>query len=184
MKILEKCLSMSLLLTTVWLAGCDQPQVTAPPFDVAIPAARKGPPADVPRGPNRPAPDPVVLEAMADAWQAELYLFDMYTSVLLDFPDDKPFDRIVEAEGRHVRALQKHYDKYDVTPPIPNTNVFEPFSTLAEACDAAILAENDVVGMYDAFLSSTVLPENLLSLFETLRDVSQLNHVAAFDRCN
>jgi len=184
MKNLEKYLSLSLLLTTVWLAGCDQPQITEPTADLAIQAARQGPPADVPRGPNRPAPGPVVLEVMEVAWEAELFLFDMYTSVLLDFPGDKPFTRIVDAEDRHVKALQKHYDKYDVTPPIPNTYLFEPFPTLAEACDAAILAENEVVAIYNAFLTMTDLPENLLSLFETLRDVSQLNHVEAFDRCN
>ncbi len=179
MKNFHKYLSTSLLLTTVWIAGCGEPQaITEPNIDVAVQAARNGP------GPQHPVPGAEVLEMLGTALQGEYYLEAMYARVLTDLGAVKPFTRVVEAEGRHIRALEKRYDKYQL--PVPpsdwNADNVPVFDEVLEACAEAIRAEGENVAMYDAFLA-TELPANLASVFESLREASAENHVAAFTRC-
>jgi len=178
MKKLDKYLSLSSLLALACLAGCDQPQITEPNLDVGIQEARNGP------GPQHPAPDPAVLEALGTAFQGEWYLAAMYDRVVADFGEVKPFSRVVAAEYRHIAALDRQYDKYAVQPPDPLWNVdnVPTFETLLDACTEAVLAEGATIAMYDALLA-TELPSRLSSVFLSLRDAAADNHVLAFERC-
>lgn len=130
------------------------------------------------------APSPGVVEMLTIALQDEYRAEATYVRVIMDFGEVKPFTRVVNAEGRHVRAVAKRFTKSGLEVPasewdFDNVPVFE---TVADACVASVESETATVAMYDAFLL-TELPGRVRSVFESLRDASLENHVPAFTRC-
>lgn len=172
MRSFTKCCSAVLLLTTVWIAGCEDAQTAVQPEpDVTMQAAKT-------------PPGPTVIAALDEAIQGEYYLQAMYARAMTDLGDVKPFSRVARAEDRHIAALAKRYDKYTLPVPASEWSMddFEVFDTRLDACAAAIVAENDNVAMYTTLLA-TELPAKIVSVFTTLQEASQYSHLPAFTRC-
>ncbi|MGD8322269.1 MAG: DUF2202 domain-containing protein [Gemmatimonadota bacterium] len=173
MRSFTKCCSAVLLLTTVWIAGCQDAQTPVQPEpDVTMQAAKT-------------PPGPTVIAALDEAIQGEYYLQAMYARALTDLGEDvKPFSRVARAEDRHIAALAKRYTKYQMDVPASNWSVddFEVFDTRLDACAAAILAETQNGAMYTTLLA-TELPAKVVSAFTTLQEASLDSHLPAFTRC-
>jgi hypothetical protein len=125
----------------------------------------------------------IELQALGDALDDEYKSRETYAQVIRDFGKVRPFINIVEAEARHASALLSLFERYGVAPPENRwTGKAARFSSLQEACVAAIADEIDNVKLYDRALSSTQRLD-ILAVYEALRSASQDRHLPAFRRC-
>ena len=125
-----------------------------------------------------------VLEALDDEYRALAF----YAAVLDRFPDAMPFAHIVEAEGRHAAALaavlrtdgravpeNRHLGSPEIRAEVP--------ASVACACDIAVEAEIDNVGLYvDRLLPAVAERPDLVALFMRLMEASRDRHLPAFRR--
>ncbi len=173
MRIRETYLRAALLLTAIMMVGCRDAPTPPEPLETPPTAAAKA----------LFVPSTGVIAMLDTAIQSEYNLQELYTQVIADLGALRPFNRVVDAEGRHVAALSKQYEKYGLAVPAPILNAVPTFEALSAACTEAVAAETANVAMYDAFLVSTDLPERIQSVFESLRESSLDNHLPAFTRC-
>lgn len=121
-------------------------------------------------------------ETLMDEFKAEA----TYKKVLATFNDATPFKNIINAETTHAQALLKVYTTYSLQPPAnpwqTSTDGIPDFATLQDACKAGVQAEIDNVALYDKHLALT-LPDDLRTVFTSLRDASQDKHLPAFQKC-
>lgn len=174
MRTRETYFRAALLLTTILMFGCDEAPAPSEPVMLAPSAAAKG----------LPEPSDAVISMLDEAIQQEYYLAAMYVQLADDFASfnvAKSFTRIAAAEDRHVAALGRQYDKYELE--VPASSAEAPvFETLSEACTAAVAAEAATVDMYGSFIAAGGLPERIASVFESLMEASG-NHLNALTRC-
>ena len=122
-------------------------------------------------------------EAMAAALDDEFKAHATYAQVIRDFGPIRPFINIVEAEARHISALQELFRHYGVTPPESRWLRGTPrFATIEDACSAGVQGEIDNITLYDRLLKSTQRPD-IIHVFEALRSALQDRHLPAFRRC-
>ena len=128
-------------------------------------------------------PNERTQQAMVEAINDEYRARALYGAVLEKFGEVRPFSNIVQAENRHVQRWQSLFNQYGL--PIPEDtfagNVEAP-ETLAAACEMGVEAEIADAQMYERFLSFVEEPD-LRATFTQLKQVSQNNHKAAFERC-
>jgi hypothetical protein len=106
-----------------------------------------------------------------------------YARVMEKFGPVRPFVNIHEAEGRHVGALIRLFEKHGMPVPIDHwpCHVTVP-ETLAEACRQGVEAEQDNMLMYDRILVDSPEPE-VRRVLENLQSASRDRHLPAFERC-
>lgn len=122
-------------------------------------------------------------EALSDALDDEYKAQATYEQVIRDFGEVRPFINIVEAETRHAAALLALFEGYGIAPPENRWSDKAPhYTSVHEACAAAIQGEIDNVALYDRVVKSTARPD-ILSVYEALRAASQERHLPAFKRC-
>ncbi len=122
-------------------------------------------------------------EAMVEAINDEYRARAFYSAVIEKFGNVRPFNNIVQAEGRHVQLWNNLFAQYKL--PIPEDRFFGKLAapeTLQAACKMGVDAEIANVKMYDHFLGFVKEPD-LIAAFTQLRQVSQNNHLRAFERC-
>ena len=126
----------------------------------------------------------LVLErAIQDEYRAQA----TYDAALEAYGEVRPFSRIVLAEGRHISAVTHLFDKRHVDPPLWDAAAYPipaDFTAIeiAEACALGVAAEIANKEMYEAMIASGV-PADVESVFQTLRNASEFNHLPAFMRC-
>lgn len=126
-----------------------------------------------------PAEVIALLEALDDEHKAHA----TYTQVLADFGDVMPFANIVEAEARHIEALTRVMQRYQV--PVPANRWAgnaARFTSVTDACAAAVDAEIANAALYDRLIAATERPD-IREVFGNLREASQERHLPAFRRC-
>jgi len=132
-------------------------------------------------------PDPADISALlALALQEEYKAEMLYRSVLGTFgPETAPFALIVEAEARHVEALQMLFTRRQLAPPasIWQVSSFKTFASVPLACAAGVLAEQEDAAFYTPYLQRTDLPQDVRNVFTNLQRASLENHLPAFERC-
>jgi len=118
-------------------------------------------------------------EALEDEYRARA----TYRAVLEAFGDVRPFNRIVESEGRHIGALSRLYEKYGIRMPEDRWHgrVGAPDS-LAEACRAGVEGEIENRALYDRLMREISDHPDVVATFERLRSASQERHLPAFER--
>lgn len=121
--------------------------------------------------------------ALEDALDDEYKSHAIYAQVVHDFGPQRPFINIVEAEARHVAALLRLFEHYQIVAPVDrwSGNVAR-YTSISEACTASVQGEIDNVALYDRLLTSTVRAD-VLAVFSALRTASQERHLPAFQRC-
>lgn len=141
--------------------------------------------AQMGEGPVAPLPEGVVAAmdaALADERNAVLN----YRTVLDRFGPVHPFVNIVEAEQRHINALLKLYNSYNLPVPTDEAMVEPIFETadLQTLCELGVQGEIDNVRLYDEELLPAVAGHaNIVAVMTRLRDASALRHKPAFERC-
>jgi hypothetical protein len=106
-----------------------------------------------------------------------------YAKILEKFGPVRPFINIHEAEGRHVEALLRLFETYQIEVPVDHwpCHITVP-PTLKEACQQAVEAEQDNMTMYDRILAETSEPD-VRRVLQNLQSASRDRHLPAFERC-
>ena len=109
-----------------------------------------------------------------------------YAGVLVNFPDQKPFSNIVEAEAQHISAVSQLFDVRGLSVPGSQyaTGDIAGFSTVTAACSASVVSETASYQMYDEFLKLLgAAPADVVNVFTNLRNASRDKHLPAFSTC-
>jgi hypothetical protein len=135
-------------------------------------------------GPVGPDPEDIAT-ILGLAVQEEYKAQYLYESVLEDYPGAMPFAAIVQAEMRHVEALQLLFMRRQMTPPasIWTPASFAPYASLPLACAGGAQAEKDDAAFYTPYLGRTDLPQDVRNVFTNLQAASLENHLPAFEAC-
>jgi hypothetical protein len=132
-------------------------------------------------------PDPADIREMLERALQEEYKAEMlYRSVLDDYAGASPFVAIAESEARHAEALLQLFARRDLAAP-PGAwapAAFAPFGTLASACAAGVVAEQEDAAFYVPYLQRSDLPLDVRNVFANLQAASLENHLPAFESCD
>ncbi|MFL7794740.1 MAG: DUF2202 domain-containing protein [Anaerolineae bacterium] len=129
---------------------------------------------------------PLSLQEVAGLLKAlndEYHAWAVYEQVVQDFGQVKPFGNIQRSEEKHIAALLRLFDKYDVSVP---ENVWidnvPSFDSVQDACAAGVDAEIANVALYNEIFSTTDR-DDILTVYAALQSASQESHLPAFQRC-
>lgn len=127
---------------------------------------------------------PEVAAAVDAALQDEYRAEQIYLRVLLDHGNVLPFYNVVFAEQRHSTSLAAIYERRGLSvPPSEWTPDNVPrFGTVALACSAGVVAEQENIALYDQLLAGT-LPSDVRNVFTNNRRASLERHLPAFEAC-
>ena len=127
---------------------------------------------------------PMTLEeALTAALDDEYHARATYRAVLDAYGDVRPFVNIVESEERHIQALRRLCERYDVKiPPDPWPSRISGPESLEAACAAAIGAERENAALYEELFKAAGGRADVEETFRRLSTASQENHLPAFER--
>jgi hypothetical protein len=121
--------------------------------------------------------------ALVRAIQEETNARALYQHVLDQFGNVAPFSAIVQSEAQHLSVLTNMAAKYDLPVPTFTTGNLPQFTTLAEACQAGVAAEQADAALYDTLIPVTTHAD-LLQVYRNLQSASLNQHLPAFEACN
>lgn len=124
-----------------------------------------------------------LAEALAAALDDEYHARATYRAVLDAFGYVRPFANIVESEGRHIEALERLCERYDIAAPAdPWPSRVSAPASLEAACEAAVAAERENGALYERLMKAAADHPDVVETFERLAAASQQNHLPAFER--
>lgn len=128
--------------------------------------------------------DAVTVQALREALDDEYHARATYRAVIAALGPIQPFVRIVEAEGRHVRALERQFARLGLTSPgdLWPGRVAPPL-TLTAACERAVQAEIANAALDDRLIAQDT-DAQVRRVLARLREASQERHLPAFRRCS
>ncbi|MDE3124911.1 MAG: DUF2202 domain-containing protein [Bacteroidota bacterium] len=127
--------------------------------------------------------DEAELIGLQQALDDEYKSWTTYDWVIKNFGEVRPFINIREAETRHIEALLNLFQQYNVTPTANKWIGLTPkFTSVKNACAAAVVGELENVALYNTLLKSTT-KQDILNVYHALRTASQERHLPAFQRC-
>jgi len=133
------------------------------------------------RGPLGPGQQEAIAEALQDEYEGEA----IYSRVLKDLGEVRPFSNVVHAEQRHAAFLEALLKSRAL--PVPESRSagaeVPGYDSRQEACAAAVEFEVRNVALYDRLLATGSLPEDVRLVFEHNRMASLDHHRPAFERC-
>jgi rubrerythrin len=123
------------------------------------------------------------IRALREALDDEYRAWTTYEQVIRDFGAVRPFINIVEAEERHIGALNVLFARYAVPlPPNPWPGKVPRYASVREACEAGVRAEIENASLYERLLEVTQR-KDIRAVFRNLQEASQQRHLPAFQRC-
>jgi hypothetical protein len=121
-----------------------------------------------------------LIAALEDEYKARA----TYYAVIARFGAVRPFTSIVKAEESHVSALKTLFYRYEVDVPVDDfAGKVQAPVTLAASCSLGVQAEIDNAALYDDLLAAVAGYDDIIAVFQNLRDASLYNHLPAFQRC-
>ena len=124
------------------------------------------------------------VAALMAGIQDEVHAYAVYQAVIDQFGPVTPFTRIQAAEAQHIAALEVLFNRYGIAIPDPEPLEELPeFNSIADACALGAAAEVANFELYDTWISQTSDYPDLVEVFTSLRNASEFNHLAAFERC-
>ena len=125
-----------------------------------------------------------VRAAVEEALHDELRGEAMYSRVLKDHGDVRPFSNVARAERRHAAFLEDLLKARGFVVPAPPAGAEAPaYASVKEACGAAVEFETKNVALYDRLLAVGPLPDDVKRAFDHNRVASLDHHKPAFERC-
>ncbi len=115
--------------------------------------------------------------------EGEYAAYASYAAVIEKYGEVEPYLHIMEAEGRHITALQRQLDKYGIAYPAENPYMgqIEAPESLQEAAQAWAEGEIANVEMYEQLLSVVEEYPDITRVFLNLQRASQEAHLPAFE---
>lgn len=123
------------------------------------------------------------VEGLLLALNDEYHATAVYSQVLADFGQIRPFTSIVRSEEQHAAALIALFDAYQV--PVPENlwlGRVSGYADVAQACQVGVEAEVLNGGLYDELNYSTDRTD-ILEVYASLQRASLEKHLPAFERC-
>jgi len=131
-------------------------------------------------GPLSDSAKAAVEEALRDERRGEA----MYARVLKDHGDVRPFSNVVRAERRHAAFLEDALKARGLAVPAPPAGEVPAYSSVKEACAAAVAFEVQNVALYDRLLAAGPVPDDVKRAFDHNRMASLDHHKPAFETCS
>ena len=123
------------------------------------------------------------IKALEEALDDEYKAHATYDQVIADFGEVQPFANIRAAEARHITSLCGLFARYGLAvPENPWPGKVERYASVKAACEAGVAAEIANAEIYDRLMQAT-RKQDILTVFQNLRDASQQRHLPAFQRC-
>ncbi len=115
-----------------------------------------------------------------DEYKAEA----IYQKVINKFGNVPPFVNIMSAEQKHSSSLIMLYNKYNLTIPENDWyNEVPEYESVQEACKAGVNAEIENAALYDEMMKN-ITHEDIIQVFNSLKNASLEKHLPAFERCS
>ncbi len=126
--------------------------------------------------------DLTIEEMLTYALQDEYLALAEYQVIVGTYGEIRPFTNLINAETYHVSLLLPLFETYGVTlvDPITSDSIVAPDSITASIA-VGISAEEANIAMYEAFLATPDLPEDVKAVFEQLLLASN-RHLVAFSK--
>ena len=125
-----------------------------------------------------------VRTAVEEALRDELRGEAIYSRVLKDHGDVRPFSNVVRAERRHASFLEDLLKARGLVVPARPAGTEAPaYASVKDACAAAVEFEATNVALYDRLLAAGPLPDDVKQAFDHNRMASLDHHKPAFERC-
>lgn len=125
-----------------------------------------------------------VIDLMISGWTDEQHAYAVYQGVVDQFGNVRPFTNIQRAEVQHIAAWEFLFSRYGI--PVPEIPTFEvpTFASITEACQLGAQAEVANFDLYDTMLNTFDPYPDIHQVAQNLRNVSELNHLPAFQQCS
>ena len=123
-----------------------------------------------------------IEEMLTYAIEDEYMAQASYTAIMDEYGTVRPFSSIAKAEATHIALLLPLFETYGVS--IPENDAKERITlpaSLAASFDAGVAGEIENISIYEQFLQTEDLPDDVRSVFERLIAASE-KHLAAFER--
>lgn len=125
--------------------------------------------------------EPILQQVLRIAVYDEYHAFETYRLVIEKFGAQPPFSNIIQAEIRHIEALDPLLVKYGVDAPVNDwVGKIELPNTFLEACELGVAAEIDNIKMYDNLIGYADAYPDVKDLLFRLQAASYNNHLPAF----
>lgn len=126
---------------------------------------------------------PQEVQGLLLALNDEYHAIAVYTAVIEEYGEVRPFVNIRRAEYNHVDALIRLFDAYGViVPDNPWLGQVEGFASLQDACSTGVAAEIANRDLYTVLFDSTDRAD-INRVYQALQSASEENHLPAFQRC-
>jgi hypothetical protein len=123
------------------------------------------------------------IEALLMALDDEYKAWSTYDAVIADLGAVWPFPNIQKAEEKHIAALMRLFNRYDLSVPTNDwTGNVPSFDSVTQACEAGAQAEIENAALYDQLFSMVDSPD-IVQVFTNLQKASQTKHLPAFEQC-
>ena len=123
------------------------------------------------------------IQGLLLALNDEYHAAAVYSQVIEDFGNVRPFTNILRAENSHIAAVTRLLERYGV--PVP-ANAWlgnaPSFDSLTEACQVGVEAEILNRDLYTALFDSTDRVD-IERVYSALQRASETKHLPAFQRC-
>lgn len=123
------------------------------------------------------------IQGLLLALNDEYHAAAVYSQVIRDFGNVRPFTNILRAENNHIAAVRRMLERYDV--PVP-TNPWlgnaPSFASVTEACRVGVEAELLNRDLYTVLFDSTDRVD-IERMYSALQRASETKHLPAFERC-
>lgn len=126
---------------------------------------------------------PEAIDALTAGLADEVNAYAAYGQIIAQFGAVIPFSRIQQAEASHIAALEAAFTRYGQPVPEIAPSVEVNVSSLAEACALGAQAEVANFALYDQWIATVSAYPDLVRVFTNLRNVSEFNHLPAFQAC-
>lgn len=126
---------------------------------------------------------PEEIQGLQLSLNDEYHAAAVYSRILDDFGQIRPFSNILRAEFNHAASLERTYTAYGI--PIPENpwmGAVEGFESVSAACSVGVEAEILNRDLYAILFASTDR-EDILRVYRALQSASEENHLPAFQRC-
>jgi hypothetical protein len=119
---------------------------------------------------------------LLEALDAEHYSYALYSQVIEDFGQVRPFIMIRQAEAMHIAHLLPIFEAFGApAPENPHLGQVPRYGSFAEACQAAVKDETAQIERYARLMAATD-EADILAVYQALQWGNQM-HLRAFSRC-
>jgi hypothetical protein len=123
------------------------------------------------------------LEALVGA-EGEYAAYATYDAIINEYGNVNPYANIMAAEAKHIDALKRILDQYEVAYPAENPylGMIEVPESLSVAAQAGVDAEIANVALYAEQLDAVENYPDIVAVFLNLQAASLEQHLPAFQR--